>query len=465
VRLTNYEFAEDFDKIQWLNSIKMNVGLPYFGGKSVIGRYIFNNIFNLSVEMKKQGHTPEIFIDAFTGGGKIALSVPKGWYDTIVINDMDYGVYSYYKCCKENPIALIYMIEKIGEIMSEDVFYLSAYIRRFGKGVEKWDGGGTVKEDEEIDSLAAGALTYWVTSSAYNNITAPGSTTYNLAPVKRDPNGNPVMDNGSEVLDGRIEQENIKKVIATAKKRIPKLHEQLNSMDYRIENLDYRELIKKYNGHSYVNLQKEVQPKEIELASKNKLWYFDPPYHPWCLYAGEDAPYADTFSVKLANEMVKILAGKREKEFGKLSYFIKSDYDPKNTLQIAMYNLGMKDLKDLNAEKEIDDKKKIEDSPERVKWYKELIYMENGDKKHLRELLCENKKGTDIDKQIEECSEGMVSRLFEDLEKFPCCKICVGGFDKGAIRGDGSKSVGQEYIWCRGFPRGYEDIEGVAAKE
>ena len=107
MRLANYEFAEPLDKKEWLNSLQMKVGLNYFGGKSIIGKYIFNNIFNLSVVMKKQGKKPDIFIDAFTGGGKIGLSIPYGWYDTIVINDLNYGVYSYYKCCKENHIALI----------------------------------------------------------------------------------------------------------------------------------------------------------------------------------------------------------------------------------------------------------------------------------------------------------------------------------------------------------------------
>lgn len=425
MRLANYELAKEVDKIEWLNSIKMSVGLPYFGGKSVIGRYIFNNIFNLSVEMKKKGDKPDIFIDAFSGGGKMALSVPRGWYETIVINDMDYGVYSFYKSCKENYLALIEMIEKIGDFMSKDVFYLAAYIRRFGMGADKWnDGKNDIidKEEEVLDTIAAGALTYWVTSSAFNNITAPDSTTYNLYRIPRDENGNPLDDNSEGYIENkREEQDNIKRIITKAKKNIPKLHQQLNQMDYRIENLDYRELIKKYNGLEYVNLQGEEQKAEVALKSKNKLWYFDPPYHPLCLYVGEDAPYADTFSEDMANEMVKILAGEETEKYGDIRYFIKSDYDPKYILEVAKRDIDDKSIKQ-----------------QRRDWYKNILEREK--KNHE------------------------VSNIFAKLEEYPFCKICVGGFDKGSTQADGKKGTGQEYIWCKGFSEGYADIEGVQAK-
>lgn len=322
----------------------MTVGLNYFGGKSVIGKYIFNNIFNLTIEMKKQGRKPDIFIDAFTGGGKMGLSVPYGWYDTIVMNDLNYGVYSYYKCCQDNYIALIYMIEKIGDIMSRDMFHVAAYLRSFGLNVDKWqDGTELVSENEVVDPLVAAALTYWVTAGAFNGLTAPDSTTYNLTRY---------IKKGDEVTeDKQLERENIQKLIKRAYKNIPKIHERLNSQHYIIENLDYRELIKKYNGMEYTDLQKKTQKPETQFKGKNILWYFDPPYHPWCLHAGKDAPYADTFSVNLANEMIDILHGEREQEFGKLEFFIKSDYDPKEALERAK--------RDVNNEGIGSDQKKV----------------------------------------------------------------------------------------------------------
>lgn len=418
MRLANYEFAETVDKKEWLNSMQMKVGLKYFGGKSVIGKYIFNNIFNLSVEMKRQGRKPDIFIDAFAGGGKMGLSVPYGWYDTIVMNDLNYGVYSYYKYCQNDYIALIYMIEKIGEMMSRDFFHVAAYLRNFGPNVDKWgDGAEFVKADEVVDSLVAAALTYWVTSGAFNGMTDPGSTSYNLTRV--------IGEGDNEQDDKQLEQQNIQKIIKRAYKNIPKIHEQLNKQQYIIENLDYRELIKKYNGLKYTDLQGVLHEPEQAFVGKNILWYFDPPYHPVCLNGGKDAPYADAFSEKLSNEMTDILHGDRE-EFGKLEYFIKSDYDPKEALQ--------------RAEKAI----KSNSDESQISWYKELLAREEKNKE--------------------------ISTLFEKLEVYPFCKICVGGFDKGAIlssKDDNAtrKSVGQEYIWCRGFPKEYEAIVGEPAKE
>lgn len=419
MRLANYEFAETLDKKEWLNSMQMKVGLNYFGGKSVIGKYIFNNIFNLSVEMKRQGRKPDIFIDAFTGGGKMGLSVPYGWYDTIVMNDINYGVYSYYKYCQGDYIALIYMIEKIGELMSRDLFHVAAYLRNFGINVDKWeDGKDFVTEDEVLDPLVAAALTYWVTAGAFNGMTAPDSTAYNL--TRRVKEGEK-----EEQDDKKLEQENIKKVINRAYKNIPKIHEQLNKQHYIIENLDYRELVKKYNGLEYVDLQKNKHEARKEFEKKNILWYFDPPYHPVCLHGGKDAPYADSFTEDLSNEMTDILHGDREEEFGKLEYFIKSDYDPKEALQRAEAAVKLGD----------------ESEESQLPWYKRLLEREKNNKE--------------------------ISTLFDKLEVYPFCKICVGGFDKGAIAGSGDnkkKNVGQEYIWCRGFSKGYEEIEGESAK-
>ena len=48
-----------------------------------------------------------------------------------------------------------------------------------------------------------------------------------------------------------------------------------------------------------------------------------------------------------------------------------------------------------------------------------------------------------------------VSGVFASLEKEPFCKICVGGFDKGSMDAEGVKNMGLEYIWCRGFEKGY----------
>ena len=475
MRLANYEFAEPLDKKEWLNSLQMKVGLNYFGGKSIIGKYIFNNIFNLSVVMKKQGKKPDIFIDAFTGGGKIGLSIPYGWYDTIVINDLNYGVYSYYKCCKENHIALIYMIEKIGELMNREMFHLAAYIRSFGLNVQKWNLNDEdiennekpqfIKESEVIEPLMAAALTYWVTAGAFNGQTTPDSIAYNFTRI--------LKVEGQEARDDKaMERKEIERAIIAAHKRIPQLHEQLNKQNYIIENLDYRELIKKYNGKEYHDIEwkeKEVYKEILKqrgeydennfiedyekfekehthiieaYVDKNKLWYFDPPYHPYCLCGGMDAPYADSFDLEFADEMTKILYGDFKDIYGKLEFFIKSDYDPVEALQ--------------RAEEVI----KNEPNDYQINWYKQLLAMEAGEEEKKAELKLSD---SNVYKR-KQWYKGMISSTFKCLEEDPFCKVCVGQFDKGAINSEHKKTVGKEYIWCKGFPKGYTEIEGESAK-
>ena len=117
MRLFDYMESTEADKIKWFDSFKTQVGMRYFGGKSDSCIYLINRLLNMTCRMYDNGEKANIFIDAFTGGGKLALSMPEGWYDTIVMNDLDYGVYSYYKSCKDKPEALIETILYFGSIL------------------------------------------------------------------------------------------------------------------------------------------------------------------------------------------------------------------------------------------------------------------------------------------------------------------------------------------------------------
>ena len=91
MNLYDYVYASDGDKTKWLDSIRIVSGLPYFGGKQFIGRYLLNHIFNMASRMYMDGKKADIFVDAFGGGGKIALSVPEGWFKEIVQDDRGTG--------------------------------------------------------------------------------------------------------------------------------------------------------------------------------------------------------------------------------------------------------------------------------------------------------------------------------------------------------------------------------------
>ena len=129
MRLTDYRYASKSEKEQWLKGINFKLGVRYFGGKSEIGRAIFNRICNMAVRMQQDGNNPDIFLDVFTGGGKMALGIPAGWFNKIVMNDIDYGMYSFYKCCKECPKALIEMIKYVGSKMSKEMYQFIAFNR------------------------------------------------------------------------------------------------------------------------------------------------------------------------------------------------------------------------------------------------------------------------------------------------------------------------------------------------
>lgn len=316
MRLYDYKFSPVSDRRKWMETVKISSGLGYFGGKQFIGKYLMNRLFNMAARMEDDGNKADIFIDAFTGGGKIGLSVPEGWFDTIVINDLDYGVVSYFEACRDKPDRLVKLIEEIGSCMCEYMFNVFVNNRCNSsalaiRGIKKDYNNEDWISDEIVEPLLAGAMTYWVVQSEFNGCTAPGKANYSLKIGDKD------------------EKEEIRNIIELAKKRIPKVHDIIKKRNVIIESLDYRELIKKYNGKPYKDSKETEQPEDKAMSKKNKLWYFDPPYHPATLFGGENAPYMVGFPIELVHEMTGILHNDRMNEFGEIKYFIKSDYNPK----------------------------------------------------------------------------------------------------------------------------------------
>ena len=152
--LNDYRFFSKEERLRYLSSQRMLTGIPYFGGKSRIGKYIYNAIFNMAVTMQDNGDSTKLFVDAFTGGGKMGLSMPHGWFDTIVINDLDYGVASYYRCAKDDYRKLLATINRLIDGMTEELYFVSLLAR----------------ENREIDPLVAGAMTYLTAALSFNNI-------------------------------------------------------------------------------------------------------------------------------------------------------------------------------------------------------------------------------------------------------------------------------------------------------
>lgn len=377
-----YQYASEKEKEIFLKGIPIEVGLKYFGGKTFVARKLINYILNMAVEASIQNKRADVFIDAFVGGGKVGLSIPKGWFKTIVINDLDYGVYCFYKMCKEKPEKLIYAIDKLGQKMCKDLF----------------DGLNEIRDDKSLDPLMCAAATHWVSQASYSG--QMGKNASYILPAKES------KELGREKGKSLVEKENIRKIMKSSPKRIKTINKLISDKNIIIENLDYKELIRKYEKRTLDNKIADDYNVDLGHDYENILWYFDPPYHPYTLHGGMEAPYPCTFTIKQAEDFVKVLLERDKEVDRKLDFFIKSDYDPKEAIKIARDSLekGKKSQKD---------------------WFKKLLELEEDNNE--------------------------VSRSFEELEVYPYMKKKVGSFRKGAVDGMGEITFGSEYIWCKGF--------------
>ena len=480
MRLNDYKMSSEYDKRKWLDSYKIMTGLPYFGGKAYIGKYLINRICNMAVQMEIDGKKADIFVDVFGGGGKIALSVPEGWFDTIVLNDYNYGVTSFFTCCKECPDELIALIEKLGKVMDKDLFHILAFIRSN-------DGHGNLEEkykkvsikdidvkdkdekeeretrylkyrdilfDNRIEPLLSAAATFWVTKLDFMGITEPLRVTYNAS----------IKDNKSGNIGGQGEKEKIENAVKFAKKHIPEICRRMRKNNIIVERLDFAELIKKYNGKPYKSVDdKEMLPEDY--SDKNKLWYLDSPYHPSTLNNGADAPYEDTFDIESVSKMTKIIHGDKSTEYGEIDYFIKSDYDPKETLAFAIAMTERYSAEKEKLEKEgvtVNDKKQDKGTG------KEKLTAKAERLKTINDYLATLKKQKDIitssvsflGKQIvpfhhfdclEDNSEYAIGGV-KPLEERVYFKECLGEFTKATTNKiTGEKVMGKEYIWHKGM--------------
>ena len=467
MKLNDYKMSSNYDKRKWIESYKIMNGLPYFGGKAYIGPYLINEICNMATQMDTDGKKADMFIDVFGGGGKIALSVPEGWFDTIILNDYNYGITSYFNCCKNNPDELIDLIEKLGSVMDEDLFHLLAFIRsndgnrilekEYGEG-ERYQKYREILFDDKIEPLLSAAATFWVTKLDFMGITDPLKVSYKAS----------IADNKEETIGRPKEKEKIENTVKFAKKHIPEICRRMRKNNIIVERLDFAELIKKYNGKPYKTIDGTELTSEENL-DKNKLWYLDSPYHPSTLNNGADAPYEDTFSIELVSKMTEIIHNDKMDEYGELEYFIKSDYDPKETFRFAVEMTERYSFERNKLNSELSSETCKEENKEGKKKRLEII------EKYLKVL----------DKQINLISSKQIFLgdkivpfhhfdCLEDNTEYVCggikpkeervyFKRCLGEFPKGVTNEiTGEKVYGKEYIWFKGMA--YNGVEEADKK-
>ena len=252
------------------------------------------------------------------------------------------------------------------------------------------------------------------------------------------------------------------------KKHIPEICRRMRKNNIIVERLDFAELIKKYNGKPYKTIDGTELTSEENL-DKNKLWYLDSPYHPSTLNNGADAPYEDTFSIELVSKMTEIIHNDKMDEYGELEYFIKSDYDPKETFRFAVEMTERYSFERNKLNSELSSETCKEENKEGKKKRLEII------EKYLKVL----------DKQINLISSKQIFLgdkivpfhhfdCLEDNSEYVCggikpkeervyFKRCLGEFPKGVTNEiTGEKVYGKEYIWFKGMA--YNGVEEADKK-
>lgn len=281
MNIYDYMYLSDSDLESYINNLKIYSGLPYFGGKTDIARYLINRILNMQAYRVSKGNKASTFIDICTGGGKIALSMPDNMFDSIIMNDYDKSVYSYHYSCKNHPDELIDKIDKLHSIMLADNAEVT------GKTAFLWfvESINMNRDEIDIDSdeakITYGAMLFWVTNMSFNCRTdlrahySVGKSIYN--------------SNQKEFL---------KHINDEAAYKIRKISKRMKELNIKVMNKSYKD--------------KSIDDKTI--------MYLDPPYYEKCLGGGHEAFYTTSFNEQDTIGMTKWLERK--------DWFIKSDYDP-----------------------------------------------------------------------------------------------------------------------------------------
>ena len=191
-------------------------------------------------------------VEVFGGSGYVSQSVNHSIFSNIIYNDIDDKLTSFYKAVKENP-------EKLALILS-----LLPYSRSLYKIVKE-----LLKTSKELSSLVTAVLLFYSRNTTFLGKPANQGFAYSISPLKNE--------------------------ARTFRTRIWAILKYANVWkDITIENLDFREIIKRYD-------------------SEKTVFYLDPPYPDRAIEY-----YGHPFTVNDLREMAKMLTMIRGKFLLKL---------------------------------------------------------------------------------------------------------------------------------------------------
>lgn len=409
MNIIEYINSSEQQRNSWIDTLSIEIGLTYFGGKGgKLGKDVMRAIINEQANTYiKTGEKRNVFVDGFCGGGKMALSVPYGWFDKVIMNDLDYGTYNFFKCCKDKEYELIEAIKGLYDVfiggINKDVkinyqLYETLKMTRLADEDVSWENDLDMYKLGEDRQNAAMKNGFQCDTDVYS--AAKTALITDLSFMHTNDKSDYTSYRYGNV-DKQIEKEALYRSRDKILGRITEINKTMHRKNIIVTRGDYATLVD-FNEQEKDFLKKNnYERKELEdLIDKRKvLYYLDSPYHPLTLNNMEEAPYDCPFSRENCLDMTTKLINHMKNDEG--FSFIKSDYDP--------------------AEFKNRSKQAI----------------------HKNQLIISSWKNEWTQAGINQSISNMPWEDFKILEKEGCKKCFIGEYSKSGS----NTSSGREYIW------------------
>lgn len=352
-----YINASERERQLWVDTLPIEVGMQYFGGKSgPLGRKLLKAVCDMQAYCITEGKRKKIYVDAFCGGGKMGLSVPEGWFDEIYMNDLDYGVYSYYHVCKDRPDELKKIVEayinpktliqkvKITNDLEKSQGWLLFEALKWGRHSDEgmFVGGynykGAVDKNlEAIDNseaLKTNSVIEKVFSDIKNITIQEPELRAAFATVFITEYGftSETGKHASYTIEGKRETEKVGLINQKKKdilNKIDNVHRIMNKKNITITRDDYAQLLDTPSKQAEAEMINNGREDLLHLADEknNILFFLDPPYHPLTLSGQKEAGYDCTFNREMSLQILDKLRKLRLDDKKDLA-FIFCNYNP-----------------------------------------------------------------------------------------------------------------------------------------
>lgn len=352
-----YINASERERQLWVDTLPIEVGMQYFGGKSgPLGRKLLKAVCDMQAYCITKGKRKKIYVDAFCGGGKMGLSVPEGWFDEIYMNDLDYGVYSYYHVCKDrpdklkkiveayiNPKTLIQKVKITNDLEKSQgwlLFEVLKWSRHSDEGMfgANYNYKGAVDENLEAIDNSEALKTNLVIKRIFSdikNIAIPEPelrAAFATVFITEYGFTSETGKHASYTIEGKRETEKVGLINQKKKdilNKIDNVHRIMNKKNITITRDDYAQLLDTPDDKTRAEMDKNGRKDLLHLADKKDdiLFFLDPPYHPLTLSGQKEAGYDCTFNREMSLQILDKLRKLRLDDKKELA-FIFCNYNP-----------------------------------------------------------------------------------------------------------------------------------------